>query len=189
MPRLIEVYRLKEIAGIPIEDATQDAYLAALADAASDVIELYLRRHLETVERTETLRQSGECLRLKGYPVAEVDAVTVAGEEIDDFQLNADAGLLYREGGWPAESLGYEVTYTGGLGPPYPMALQQAALMVALQLKATAAQGGLAAASERLGDYSITYMSPRGAAGTAAGLDALNPAAAALLRPYMGGTM
>lgn len=188
MPRLIEVNRLKEIAGIPIEDATQDAYLAALADAASEVIELYLRRHLELKERTEVLHQSGACLRLRGYPVTDVDTVSAGGAIITDYQIDAEAGLLYREGGWPAVPLGYEVTYTGGFSTPYPAALQQAALMVALQLKAAASQGGMGMASERLGDYSITYMSPRGAAGTAAGLDALNPAAAALLQPYKGGT-
>lgn len=189
MPSLIEWPALKTALGIPAGDATQDTYLAGLAAAASEVIELYLRRHLESKSRTETIHQSGECLRLRGYPVAKVDSVKAGDDEIADYQLDAETGLLYRDGGWPMESTGYEVKYTGGLGPPYPSALAQAAMMLAMQMKASAEQGGMSAASERLGDYSITYMSPRGAAGTASGLDALNPAAAALLRVYMGGTM
>lgn len=188
MPRLIELYRLKQAAGIDLGDSSQDPYLSSLADAASEVIELYLRRHLEKKERTEVLHQTGECLRLKGYPVEEVDSIQAAGAEITDYQIDTESGLLYRAGGWPWEPLGYEVTYTGGIGTPYPAALQQAALMMALTLKAASAQGGQAAASERLGDYSITYMTPRGAAGMANGLDALNPAAACLLRPFKGGT-
>lgn len=185
---LIDIYRLKEAAGIELSDTSQDASLTALGDAASEVIELYLHRHLDSKERTETLYQWGECLRLKGFPVTDIESIKAAGVEITDYQLDAESGLIYREGGWPREALGYEVTYTGGIGTPCPAAIQQAVLMVALQLKATTGQGGMSAASERLGDYSITYMAPRGAAGTAAGLEALNPAAAALLRPYVGGT-
>lgn len=188
MPRLIELYRLKQAAGIDLGDSSQDLYLSSLADAASEVIELYLRRHLEKKERTEVLHQTGECLRLKGYPVEEVDSIQAAGAEITDYQIDTESGLLYRAGGWPYEPEGYEVKYTGGMAEPYPAALEQAALMVALQMRAMVSQGGQGAASERIGDYSVTYLAPRGANGTAAGLEALNPAAAALLRPYIGGT-
>nr|HPL78444.1 hypothetical protein [Burkholderiaceae bacterium] len=90
MPSLIEWPALKTALGIPAGDATQDTYLAGLAAAVSEVIELYLRRHLENKERTETLHQAGECLRLKGYPVTRVDSVKAGDDEITDYQLDAE---------------------------------------------------------------------------------------------------
>ena len=186
MPELLELNRLKEIAGIPLSDASQDSYLESLAAAASEIVEGYLRRQLESKERTETLHQQGECLILRAFPVKTVTYIKAAGVEITGYQISPDSGMIRREGGWPRESLGYEIKYTGGMEIPYPKTLQQAALLVALQLRTAAGQGGQGAASERLGDYSITYLAPSGPAG-AAGLEALNPAAAALLRPWMGG--
>lgn len=186
MPQLVDLYRLKELADVAMSDTSQDSYLESLAGAASEIVEGYLRRQLESKERTETLHQQGECLILRAYPVKTVTYIKAAGVDITGYQIDKDTGMVRREGGWPLEPLGYEVKYTGGMEEPYPQTLHQAALLVALQLKTVAGQGGQGVANERLGDYSVSYLSPTAEMGKAAGLDALNPAVAALLRPWMG---
>jgi len=189
MTALIELSDAKAMLGISEEDTTDDLRLDALIGAASELIEVYLRRKLRYGEHEETAWQQGECLWLRGYPVTEVHEIKSGDQELDvSVALDKEAGLLRRKDGrpWPLLSEGYSVRYTGGL-ETIPKTIQQACLMMVQQLDETAKHGGGVVASERIGDYSVTYAAA-GSAGAQAGsgLDAFSPAIEALLRPWIG---
>lgn len=190
MPALIELGDAKVMLGIPAEDTTQDDKLTRLISAASELIEVYLRRKLRFAEHTETAWQKGECLWLRGYPVQQVIEI-MTGDRVLDVPIVVDkvAGLVRRKDGlpWPHLPEGYTVRYLGGLDS-VPMTIQNACLMLTQQMDGATANGGGVVQSERIGDYSITYASgsATGAADGGGGLDAFSPAILALLRPYMG---
>ncbi len=182
MLMLIGLDKAKAALGISQEDTSQNDRMTALIGAASELIEAHLRRKLQYREYIETLHQCGACLNVKAYPVDEITRIEASGIELSGWTCQKESGLLFREGGWPLLSTGIQVTYTGGY-QEYPHPLQQACLLLVMQLQKAAAQEGSLAASERIGDYSISYVT---GAVTATGLASFSPAAAALVHPYMG---
>lgn len=187
MAALIELADAKKLLGIPAMDTSQDEQLSALISAASEMIEVYLRRKLRKGEHTDVAWQQGECLWLRAFPVEAVSEVRAGADLIDiAYVIDKEAGMLRRTDGhpWPIHPEGYTVKYTGGLGT-IPAPISQACAMLARQLGGSLENGGVAA-SERIGDYSITYVQGSVGAGTGCGLDAFSPAISAMLRPWMG---
>lgn len=94
---------------------SDDALLTQLINQASDDIAGRCNRTLTRETRTaeKYTGDGGTKLYLDLYPVFSVAAVTVDGEAVTDYTINAKAGMLERENGWDydAEIL---VTYTGG---------------------------------------------------------------------------
>ena len=104
---------------------SDDALLTQLINQASDDISSRCNRTLTRETRTaeKYIGDGGTKLYLDLYPVYSVATVTVDGEAVTDYAINAKAGMLERENGWDydAEIL---VTYVGGYlltavtGPP-----------------------------------------------------------------------
>lgn len=158
--------------------------LTGLIGAASELINVSIRRFLLLDDYEETLYQSGIALSLRGYPLASVQSVTASGSAVSGYIIDTERGLLLRGDGtsWVPVPGGYIVIYRGGLSE-IPAPVKQACLMLVQQLQAAIEHGGLIASAERIGDYSITYLT-NGSAGS--GLETFSPAIAALIRPYMG---
>lgn len=120
---LVELASLK--ARLVIEDTDDDAVLAEYIDEAGSLFrdsEVFgreiLRQQYEETFYPDAVRRE---LRLSCNPVdPESVSVEIDGEAITDFEVrDADAGILYRQVGWPASSASAEgdgtvVTYKGG---------------------------------------------------------------------------
>lgn len=95
--------------------------------SVSAKVQQFLFRHIESTERTEVFTpDSGagtKSIRLKGYPVSEIDTLTVYGDVIlendGDFSLDAETGLITFPTRILRESESYanaiSVKYTGGM--------------------------------------------------------------------------
>lgn len=189
MAALLSVADAKVLIGIASDDSSQDTRLTQLINAASEMIETFLRRKLAYGEHTDLAWQQGECLWLRAYPVEKIVSVTAAGDMVDPslFTVHPDAGLIRRLDGkpWPDLPGGYTVVYTGGLNE-IPVAIKHACVLLMQQIGSALENNGGVVASERLGDYSVTYVNGAASGSAGGGLDAFSPAVTALLRPYMG---
>lgn len=138
--RLTTVPAIK--AELEIADAADDAYLAALADQASDAIAGWCNRAfaVETVTEYQTLRFPRPAILLARWPLIDVtgatrsgEALEIAGTEVDDieggvYRLDAEGGRI----DWPSGDL--VVTYSAGYvlpgqpGRNLPFDIERAAL-------------------------------------------------------------
>lgn len=86
---------------------------------------------------TERCRESGGGIELGNGPVLSVASVVSVGGStsyaVDDLDLDLDAGLIFRAGGYGLPCGDYTVTYTIGRNP-IPPELMEAVLVVAAQL-------------------------------------------------------
>jgi len=189
---LITTERAQQNPQLAAADAT---LLATLITAASRAIETWCNRSFPSAEATEYYDGDGtQTLRLRRYPITDLDTVTVIDSDDDDTEYDAD-GDEFR--GWadddnagiitfkPSPSTDVEftyfpvgrenvkVTYTAGYAD-IPADIQEAcAQTCAWLLSANERDAGVTA--ERLGDYQYTRD-------TAGGL--LPPLAKALLARY-----
>ena len=140
-----------------------DVASAAVRDAAGSPIS-------STVSTVSGLYGDSDRLMLPGPPVTAVTTVTIDGTAVTDYKL-VD-GSLYRVCWWLSPTNGLPapvtVTYTHGL-PQVPADIVDLVCRMTLSavVAATSASdgSGLAVndvASERLGDYSVTYNSEAG---------------------------
>lgn len=120
---LVELASLKSRLGITSSD--EDAVLAEYIDEAGSLFREsevlgreILRQEYEEIFHPDAVRRE---LRLSCNPVdPESVSVEIDGEAITDFEVrDADAGIIYRQIGWPAsnasdEGDGIAVTYKGG---------------------------------------------------------------------------
>lgn len=187
MSALVELSEIKTMLGIAEDDSAQDAVLNGLISAASELIEVYLRRKLQYGEHTDKVYQSGPCIWLRAYPVETILSIRCGETDISMlYSVDENNGLLRAHSEWPEGPNGYTITYRGGL-KSIPCAIRQACMMLVGQMHDALRSDGKIAASERIGDYSITYQSAsQGSAVGCGGLDSFSPAITALLRPYMG---
>lgn len=99
----------------------------------------------------------GAVLFLRCFPVAELLAITVDGQEVDlaDVILNPRTGSLRRcDGMWPEGCQNVEVEYIHGARVIPPLVQKLATLLAAKT--ALSAKNGALIDSERIGDYSHT---------------------------------
>lgn len=100
-------------------------------------------------------------LRLPGLPVTSVSAVSVDGLAVNDWSLRS--GALVRDAGWYGD---VEATFVHGL-PTVPADIVDLVCrlaILALDAHRSGAAVGRSVASERIGDYSVTYGDPEAAA-------------------------
>lgn len=117
---LTTIETLKAELGIPADDTSSDKQLARYINAASDAIRAYCSRDFARAHRTDALQGSGApTLLLSLYPIVEVHSVKVGDEQLTDFRVDAEAGMLWRPGGWPSSNApNIVVEYTGGYVTP-----------------------------------------------------------------------
>lgn len=130
--------------------AKHDDLLRRLINSVSDAIEQECNRTFGAGSVTEAVTGTGRALlAVKKTPVTEITSVTVDDTLVAaaDYSIyDANAGHLYKEGGWSAPSDGVKknisVVYTGGYVLPkddatltprtLPYAVEQACLMWAM---------------------------------------------------------
>ncbi len=166
-------------------DSASDVRLQRMILTASAAIAENLNRELRKESTTEKVRPNdAQKIVLKKTPIVSITTITIdgaelasSGYEVDD----ADAGTLWRDGGWPAMSLLVEgaaggdvvpnsdkkrisVTYVAGYVLPndtvgtrnLPYDLEQACLLTVVSLFRARGQDRRIA-SEALGDASVAY--------------------------------
>lgn len=111
---LTTIEAVKEYLQIDATDTSKDNLLGRLINAASSFIERYCDRKFAKGIYTEKYRGTGsQNLYLNQRPVNNVVYVKIDGQTIDsgEYELIPDAGILYRETGWPCH--GYTQDLTG----------------------------------------------------------------------------
>ena len=118
---LTTIKALKAELGIPADDSSQDDQLARYINAASDAMRTYCNRDFARAQRTDVIKGPGErALLLRLFPLIEVHRVIVEEQEVDDFVVDKETGILWRSVGWPKTNVpAITVEYTGGYVTPY----------------------------------------------------------------------
>jgi uncharacterized phiE125 gp8 family phage protein len=99
-----QTHRLTTLAAIKAElqliKDIDDVFLTNLIDQASATVRSWCRRTfaLETVRETFYVDNPEQPLLLARFPVTEIEAVAVAGAELDpgEYEVEEDSGFLYR---------------------------------------------------------------------------------------------
>lgn len=173
---LLDAKELRLLAGDSLTGT--DEQLSMLIEAASGLIETRLGRRLEYDDYTQQKFASGRTVLLEAWPVEKIRSVTMNGETVNGWLLDADHGILMLPDGCCGL---LTVKYTGG-PEDIPAALKQACALTVLAMSRAIENGGQTLMSERLGDYQMMYYNnPAGSA-----IPALSPAAEALIAPYRG---
>lgn len=147
---------------LSLRGATISGLSVIMLDVASCIVRGYAGSPIAETTSTVDLTGWGErSLTLPGLPIQSVSAVT-----IDDTALGADgwkltAGSLWRYCGWGHElfPVTVGVTMVHGL-PEVPSSIVQLVCDLAIAGEAAAAQGAIdpRVASERIDDYTVTFV-------------------------------
>jgi hypothetical protein len=139
---------------------TDDELLTELVARASDGIRSYCRRDLAAADFCEWHDGDGsDTVLLAQRPVAEVFALSEDGAETaaEDFVVYPEAGMVrLRSGVFGRGARSVYVGYRAGYDS-IPGEVEQAAIAWAAALYQARGAGGRTVASERVGDYAITY--------------------------------
>jgi hypothetical protein len=107
--------------------ALESAALDNLIASVSDTIERFLDRHTTTSARTEfyACDAGSKSVQLRGFPVTTVSTVLHSAEgdfvdgmetlTADEYQLDAESGILFFRQTRDPGPLAWKITYTGGL--------------------------------------------------------------------------
>jgi len=152
-----------EARGVAIDDSEADA-VATYLDVASAIVRDAAGSPISQTTSTVTLEgRPGPWLHLPGQPVQSVSAVSLDGQEVDDWRLSS--GALFRAAGWvraTCEPSAVEVAYVHGL-PTVPADVVDMVCrlvgqaLVSLRESPEAALANRPKIQERIGDYSVTY--------------------------------
>ena len=115
---LVSLDDIKTYLGIDLIDTTQDAYLTQQGELLSDVIESYCGRKFLSAEYIETMYAKDidvwpRQLKLFHYPITAIAYVKVDDEEITEYRVQKEKGILIRDYNWAATET-IEVRYTAG---------------------------------------------------------------------------
>ncbi|MCZ8518880.1 phage head-tail connector protein [Paenibacillus caseinilyticus] len=161
---LATLAKIKPMLEISEEDSSQDQLLEALLVASSTAIENYCRRSFGYQEHKDVVVDGvrGKSLLLPNYPVHSVSAVSFEDGMREDFELDAEKGILFRRAGWPCGERAITVSYTAGYVLPgdataeRPQTLPRV-LEIACMLLTQTLMRDPGASSERVGDISVSY--------------------------------
>lgn len=163
---LATLSRLKSLLYIPESDTSQDGDLAIYLEIASQAIAERCSRTFSVKEHEDVYTGYGtDTLLLRNYPVLDVERVLLEGEEIADYDLDAETGKLFRRSKWPASRRNVVVRYRAGyqlpgddgepIAPLLPKPLEQACLVLARMM----ATGEWGKESERFGPtYGVNFL-------------------------------
>ncbi|MFF3356640.1 hypothetical protein ACFYWN_29235 [Streptomyces sp. NPDC002917] len=134
------------------EEVIVGTFLAVASSAVRDAAGSNVSQITVTVVLDGTCEQR---LRLPGAPVTAVHSVTL--DEVPVLDAKLSRGSLWRSAGWAGDDV--KVTYTYGL-PNVPADIVDLTCRLAANALAAYRNGDPAArqvASERIGDYAVTY--------------------------------
>jgi hypothetical protein len=156
----------KKLLGIPLEDDTEDGTLILWLAASSKAIEDYCDRTfgLQMYTGIKCDGVNGKYLLLPNYPIQSVSTILFRGdtEEMENYEIEAERGMLYRSCGWPCAERSITVTYTAGYilpsdDPEAPVSTLPESLEMACILFAQTLQRMPGVSAERVGDISVSY--------------------------------
>jgi hypothetical protein len=110
---------------LALTDTAQDDVLTSLIVAVSQDAEKYMKRHIQSMRRTEiyTVHPNQSFLSLRGFPITEVHGVR--RNSLEDFELEMDLATTYyvvkkpigqiRFTSTSASTMYAQVDYTGGM--------------------------------------------------------------------------
>lgn len=163
---LTTVKRAKKLLGIAEDDTSRDFYLEMALEAASKAIERECNRELGQGQHFQLINGSGiQSLRLRNFPILSVLDLKVNGTSVnpDDYKIEYETGMLFREVCWPCGTRNIDVEYTAGYILPsdaedapestLPRNYEMACVLYAQTLL----QQTPGVTSERVGDISVTY--------------------------------
>lgn len=100
---LISLENLKQYLGIPSDDNSKDFILTIYINGISDYIQGVGQSILKT-DYIEKLQGTGtQNLILNHRPINTVEYVKVNNNEVDDYEIVSNQGILYRDYGWAME--------------------------------------------------------------------------------------
>lgn len=183
---LTTIAKVKKILLLDESDTSLDDTLQLYILAASQAIANYCRRDFKKQSYTDITHSApgSKLLVLRNYPIDSVEEVTIPSGTITDFDVITD-GLLYRDAGWPDEVRSVTVKYTAGYvlsdeaTSDNPCTLPEPLELACVQLTKMFFNDQILKESERLGDYSVRYL-------TANAEHSLPPAVISLISPYVG---
>lgn len=159
-----------------------EAMLYAALQAAQTAAETYLGRGFGTATNVQEVhRGAAQSVCLRHYPVTAVTSIKDENGELPDgsCDLDEEAGILYMRAPHKGNVI---VKYSGGAGEE-PMDVQLAIGLLTKSMLSSLDNNGQTVASERLGDWQVSYATGTSASAEA-GIVALCPAARNLLHPY-----
>ncbi len=183
-------------AELGITDTADDALLQTYIDQASAMIERFCGRWFGKATYRETLAGYGTSrLLLSCTPIVQVIMIECDGALVTDYLVeDADAGILYRDGGWAwspktggyierhpvagAERLNYVITYEAGYilpenaGSNLPADIQRACIDL-VKVRYAERSRDPSITSERLGDWQASYST-----------DSITPQVVQILAPW-----
>lgn len=183
-------------AALGLTGSADDDRIEAWIRAASSAIARFCKRVFPVEGLVETVRlkgggEAGRPLILSRIPVRTIDAIAIAGEDVDDdaFEADLDAGLVWRVAGdlrseWPC-GRSIAVSYTAGFDP-IPDDVAEAAIRLVTAYRAASGRDPALRSETVDGVASYGYALP-GAVGGAGGN--MPGDVAALLAPYVMRTL
>lgn len=144
---------------------------SVMLDVASCIVRGYAGSPIAETESTVELTGWGErSLTLPGLPIQSVSAVTIDGTALDADDWKLTDGSLWRLCGWGDElfPVTVGVTMVHGL-PEVPSSIVQLVCDLAIAGDLAASQGAIdpRVASERIDDYTVTFVTGAEAMATA----------------------
>ena len=109
---LTTIEKVKRYLVMPVSD---DKLIEDLIKQVGKNVENFCNRFFLYGTYTEKFDGEGDNeIFLKGFPVREVVYVKVDGEEISDYEVDYQLGIIHRENGFPSGFRNVEVKYTCG---------------------------------------------------------------------------
>lgn len=148
--------------------AITDLEKEVLINAASDIIEDYCNTEFAQGQRVLKIKPEGQQYLMVNFWNIQSATVTYDGEEITDFTILGDQGMLYKSDGWP-ESNEYdlEITLTAGFVLPkddgnpdprdLPQGIEYACILLAQELY-DQLEDGINVQRQTRGGISTTYF-------------------------------
>lgn len=172
---LITLADLKTWLGITSVDAARDSRLEMYINTISTAIETYCNRKFKSATYTSEKYQATDEqeLILKNYPVTSITSLTYNDDTLteadEDFELDEDTGILFREEGWAKTGYGnylsgkidfpernITVTYVAGYST-IPEDLKMVCYEACSNLYDLKAAGAGGISSKHVADVSVTF--------------------------------
>jgi len=174
--------RAAEYMGISVPTGTNLSVLERTIDSATDFIEGIIGRRLKKTTYTQEMydTERAETLNLKNFPVISSETFTLERRssalneddwdtvDTEYYHVDYNSGVIQGAGGlrFARTVKGYRVTYTAGydfdntttfLGDISEVGDLELAAWILVEAIWNNKKGGFSIASERIGDYSVTY--------------------------------
>lgn len=127
MANLTTIAAVKTHLGLPADDSSQNAKIAALIEGVSALVETSCRRTFSRAEYTAKIDGDGDQeILLPQFPLLELTGISIDGTAVDidaeiaagDITIDEPAGIVFREAGFRRGRQNVVVTFEAGYTLP-----------------------------------------------------------------------